>query len=309
MTITAAGGFCTHPRATCPGGGQGGPGSIGSAGTLCLLGFACALTVPIPLSVIGGGSTTLPTFAASPVARLSGAQWTTGTARAIPPTGLGTTTTLTGSSAVNSISLVSPIMLTEGGGTPTGALPGFARMNLNFNFPRSLLLFGRKLCSDARAGLQRTGRYIPRRRDAVCAGVNCAPCDEADYPQCEGVCLPGESCVPSQNGALEVGSGAGNMQCMCVTDITATPTDTPTVTPTGTATATPTDTPTVTPTDTATGTPTDTPTVTPTGTATATATPVPQGGPCMHQGQCATGLFCVDDVCCDEPCARAGRDL
>ena len=74
---------------------------------------------------------------------------------------------------------------------------------------------------------------------------------------------------------------------MCVTDITATPTDTPTVTPT----------------DTATGTPTDTPTVTPTGTATATATPVPQGGPCMDQGQCATGLFCVDDVCCDEPCA------
>lgn len=58
-------------------------------------------------------------------------------------------------------------------------------------------------------------------------------------------------------------------------------------------------------TNTPTGTPTDTPTVTPTSNATQTPTqtPIPQGGSCSADpSNCATGLFCADDVCCDTPC-------
>jgi hypothetical protein len=48
-----------------------------------------------------------------------------------------------------------------------------------------------------------------------------------------------------------------------------------------------------------------TPTATPTVTSTPTATPTPTGGepglPCTTPGQCES-MFCVDGVCCNEPC-------
>ena len=53
-------------------------------------------------------------------------------------------------------------------------------------------------------------------------------------------------------------------------------------------------------------TPTATATATATTTTTPTATPVAQGGACTDAAQCATGLFCSDDVCCDTACVGAG---
>jgi hypothetical protein len=50
-------------------------------------------------------------------------------------------------------------------------------------------------------------------------------------------------------------------------------------------------------------TPTATATATGTATSTPTNTPVPQGGDCMDVSQCAPGLFCSDEVCCDTACA------
>lgn len=49
--------------------------------------------------------------------------------------------------------------------------------------------------------------------------------------------------------------------------------------------------------------PTATSTVTATATATPTNTPAPQGGSCTDASQCAPGLFCSDQVCCDTACA------
>lgn len=63
------------------------------------------------------------------------------------------------------------------------------------------------------------------------------------------------------------------------TEVTTTPTGTPTATPTGTPTVTPTGTPTTTPTGTPTVTPTGNPTATPTGTPTASPTVTPTGTP------------------------------
>ncbi len=80
---------------------------------------------------------------------------------------------------------------------------------------------------------------------------------------------------------------------------TASPTSTPTDTPTLTPTTTPTDTPTLTPTITPTDTPTLTPTVTPTSTA--TNTPAPDGALCGDSSQCTSGN-CADGVCCNEAC-------
>jgi hypothetical protein len=37
-------------------------------------------------------------------------------------------------------------------------------------------------------------------------------------------------------------------------------------------------------------------------TPTPTETPVPQGGGCTESAQCASGLTCADEVCCDTPC-------
>lgn len=90
---------------------------------------------------------------------------------------------------------------------------------------------------------------------------------------------------------------------------TATPSETPTVTPSETPTATPTETPSGTPTDTPTSTPsetptataTETPTNTPTATPTDTNTPAPNGVSCTDPAECASG-YCVDGVCCNEPC-------
>jgi hypothetical protein len=52
----------------------------------------------------------------------------------------------------------------------------------------------------------------------------------------------------------------------------------------------PTNTPSQTPTETPTGTPTSTPTITP------TPTPVPNGGGCMTDSQCVSGI-CIDNIC------------
>ena len=94
---------------------------------------------------------------------------------------------------------------------------------------------------------------------------------------------------------------------ICSAPPTSTPTASPTGTPTDTSTQTPTvtptltntstDTPTATPTDTPTATATQTPTLTNTPTTTPTTTPVHAGGPCTQASQCATSLFCLNNVC------------
>jgi hypothetical protein len=90
--------------------------------------------------------------------------------------------------------------------------------------------------------------------------------------------------------------------------VTATPTNTATATSSVTNTPTVTATRTNTQTSTATRTATPTSTATRTATATATATRTPTntpagqiGEPCTTPSQCQS-MFCVDGVCCDEPC-------
>jgi hypothetical protein len=53
--------------------------------------------------------------------------------------------------------------------------------------------------------------------------------------------------------------------------------------------------------------PTATATATATDAATATVTPVPQGDTCVDASQCAAGLYCSDNVCCDTACAGPGQ--
>ncbi len=100
-------------------------------------------------------------------------------------------------------------------------------------------------------------------------------------------------------GGTYKGDGTKCADPVCEGVSTATPTGgTPESTPTATATSTATSTATAT----ATATATSTSTSTATATATRTNTPIGQGGSCGVNAPCPPGLFCVDGVCCNQPC-------
>lgn len=159
-----SGGTCTagHPNVTCAGGGLAGSGGLSGSALFAFLDTASQIqNLSLPLSVVGGGSTT--NGQSTPfLAAISGAGWTTGgvsvEGSVLTSAGSRQTdpsrTTFTG----ERITLVSPVEITAG---PTGApvtLPTVARIQVTLPEPATPLLVATALSAVAGLALSRRRR-------------------------------------------------------------------------------------------------------------------------------------------------------